>query len=241
MIPSLPSATAADPSVIDLATQQQQRLDEIVLAQSAFLRHQDFGRPPVDQSMQFPPPCLSQQRGNSLESSGSSGASARAAKTVPTKAQKPIKVTKDKPKRPLSAYNLFFKDEREFLLNEIREEDKDGSSEDGDKKPSGTSKNSGRRKPHGKLGFEQMAKIIAKKWREIEPGHLEHYQRQAEMDKQRYKAEMEVWNQQQRNALTEQRDVLERFVDKKTKEAYFGKAEDRAPKRKKRDGDESSS
>ncbi|KAL7576211.1 hypothetical protein ACA910_013694 [Epithemia clementina (nom. ined.)] len=59
-----------------------------------------------------------------------------------------------KPKRPLSAYNFFFQSERQTLLRTLPI------------RPEGKPRHS-----HGKCGFANMAKIIAKKWnnREMHP------------------------------------------------------------------------
>eukprot|EP00522_Entomoneis_paludosa_P007989 CAMPEP_0172448854 /NCGR_PEP_ID=MMETSP1065-20121228/7769_1 /TAXON_ID=265537 /ORGANISM="Amphiprora paludosa, Strain CCMP125" /LENGTH=301 /DNA_ID=CAMNT_0013200443 /DNA_START=130 /DNA_END=1035 /DNA_ORIENTATION=+ len=87
-----------------------------------------------------------------------------------------IKVELEKPKRPLSAYNIFFAEERKKLLEvlPVREKGKPKDS-------------------HGKLGFAAMARIVAKKWKEIEPADKVYFDRMAEQDKRRYNKEMENW------------------------------------------------
>jgi HMG-box domain len=91
---------------------------------------------------------------------------------------------KNRPKRPLSAYNIFFKDERGRILSEIPGEHQ---GEHGDKK--------GKRKksPHGKIGFESLAKTIGKRWQSLDPARVEHYKSKAAEDMVRYKEEMEVF------------------------------------------------
>jgi len=96
---------------------------------------------------------------------------------------------KDKPKRPLSAYNLFFKDERKKILESIpakpeEDDDKDELDEDGKKK---------KKPPHGKIGFENLAKIIGQRWQKLEPDRIEHYKKLAGKDMKRYKDQMEVF------------------------------------------------
>jgi len=128
------------------------------------------------------------------------------------------KKAKGKPKRPLSAYNLFFKDEREKILNSIpdqkkkEEEEENGSAEDTkvdtaekpkeegeeeakdpqekvkDQKPK-----TGKKIPHGKIGFESLAKLIGKRWQELDSAEVEKYKKLADNDVKRYKAEMEVF------------------------------------------------
>ena len=56
----------------------------------------------------------------------------------------------DKPKRPLSAYNLFFHHERKHLLDRLPV------------RPQGKP-----RRSHGKMGFVQMVRLMGKKWKAL--------------------------------------------------------------------------
>ena len=124
----------------------------------------------------------------------------------------------EKPKRPLSAYNIFFRQERQKLLGEADDNDdvlRNGGADETkdeddveDKKPAAVaavvgSKKRKRGKPHHKVTFEQMAKIIGQRWKELESDETKkkHYQDIAQKDKERYQAEIVVWKQQ-RNALS---------------------------------------
>jgi hypothetical protein len=110
---------------------------------------------------------------------------------------------KDKPKRPLSAYNLFFKDERTNILAEItaakgsegEEEVKKESSEEGgdDDDEEKTKRHKRKKPPHGKIGFESLAKTIGQRWQKLEGDRLENYKKLAAEDMTRYKKEMEVF------------------------------------------------
>jgi hypothetical protein len=122
----------------------------------------------------------------------------------------------EKPKRPLSAYNIFFRQERQKLLGESDDnvdavhdgsigEAKEGYDTE-EKKPAavlGGGKKRKRGKPHHKVTFEQMAKIIGQRWKELESDETKkkHYQDIAQKDKERYQAEIIAWKQQ-RNALS---------------------------------------
>jgi hypothetical protein len=111
---------------------------------------------------------------------------------------------KDKPKRPLSAYNLFFKDERANILAEItaakgaegeEEVNKESSEEEGEDNDDEEKKNRRKRKkpPHGKIGFESLAKTIGQRWQKLEGERLENYKKLAAEDMTRYKKQMEIF------------------------------------------------
>lgn len=128
--------------------------------------------------------------------------------------QRKLRKPKDMPKRPLSAYNIFFKRERAKILASIQtpigikvESFETGMPkhqtiipaskkrpfpfEDANTsygmKPNGTKKRS---KPHGKITFENLAKIIGKRWKNLSPNGLQEYQKLAENDTFRYRQEM---------------------------------------------------
>ncbi|KAL3773953.1 hypothetical protein ACHAW5_010850 [Stephanodiscus triporus] len=162
---------------------------------------------------------------------------------------------KNKPKRPLSAYNYFFREERARILDSITKpaQTKKDSSNDGDievEKKEGEGEDTGKvevkkeddeknlkntksvkdgdeeneeetdnvvsekkghdddeteRKdydnvgvdgkkiPHGKIGFENLAKEIGKRWQELGPGEMEKFKKLADEDMTRYKCEMEAF------------------------------------------------
>jgi hypothetical protein len=110
------------------------------------------------------------------------------------------KKPKDMPKRPLSAYNIFFKDERRRILKAIptpggsnTNDDESSSDEEG---PSATSAFSATstRLPHGKIGFRSLAKTIAKRWKELPSTEVERYKMLASRESERYKLEMKEYN-----------------------------------------------
>ena len=67
--------------------------------------------------------------------------------------------------------------------------------------PTGKSSNYGRRgrhvKTHGKIGFQDLAKRIAARWKSLPPEELAEYKRLAEMDTKRYKEDMEKFEKDQ--------------------------------------------
>lgn len=145
----------------------------------------------------------------SATSAGLLGKMASTSTTDP-KGKRFRKKPKDRPKRPLSAYNLFFKAERARILEGIPE-DKDKKDEDakegeeGKKEEPEATKEEGeeeggkegkpkkKKRPHGKIGFESLAKVIGQRWQDLAPDQVEHYKKLAEVDMKRYKQEMEVY------------------------------------------------
>ncbi|KAG7346778.1 HMG high mobility group box-containing protein [Nitzschia inconspicua] len=114
------------------------------------------------------------------------------------------KKPKDKPKRPLSAYNFFFKEEREKILKVVNaddpmeaQKDKDPEAEDYlDTEAIGRLKKEG-----GKVSFEEMGKIIGQRWKNIDPDRLSKFSEMAAEDTERYKTEMASYNARQESKM----------------------------------------
>lgn len=100
------------------------------------------------------------------------------------------KKPKDKPKRPLSAYNIFFKEERKRILESIPSANPEQPKDQADGEKRGSKK---KKTPHGKIGFENLAKAIGQRWQELEPDKAEYYKAKAAEDMKRYKDQMEVF------------------------------------------------
>lgn len=97
-----------------------------------------------------------------------------------TSSKKDMSQATQKPKRPLSAYNFFFAQERKLILNEmpIRAEGK-------------------LRRSHGKIGFADLARNIAAKWKTINDEERKQFSDKAAVDKDRYIREMNEWKKTQ--------------------------------------------
>lgn len=88
-----------------------------------------------------------------------------------------LKDKTDKPKRPLSAYNLFFQHERAKILQ---------TASQPSYKP---------RRSHGKIGFADLARSVADKWKSLDESVKGDFISKAAVEKKRYEQELEVWNQ----------------------------------------------
>lgn len=91
------------------------------------------------------------------------------------------KKPKGMPKRPLSAYNLYFQSKRADVLAEAE--------------------NRGE-----KIGFEGLGKIIGKKWRELDASERKTYEKLAEKDSVRYRKEMDLYNEMKAEKKDDQRN-----------------------------------
>jgi hypothetical protein len=103
-------------------------------------------------------------------------------KSAESKKKSKKKPSSDRPKRPLSAYNLFFQSERERILRNAPE------------RPGGRP-----RRSHGKIGFAPLARAIADRWNSIEGWERRFYDEKAALDKIRYSRELEEWNRARAN------------------------------------------
>lgn len=102
---------------------------------------------------------------------------AKARKSKTTRVKKP----KDMPRRPLSAYNIFFREERERMLAAHKETALASRADTDDPLP------------EAKIGFENMAKSIGKRWRGLGPMELERYRKLAAVDMARYRTERDSY------------------------------------------------
>mmetsp|Transcript_32786 Transcript_32786/g.55492 ORF Transcript_32786/g.55492 Transcript_32786/m.55492 type:complete len:470 (-) Transcript_32786:1446-2855(-) len=76
-----------------------------------------------------------------------------------------------KPKRPMSAYNFFFREERANILSESTKKTEEGEAAE-------------------PTSFEDIGRIIGQRWRAIDPDELAKYKEMAKKDSDRYRDEM---------------------------------------------------
>lgn len=161
------------------------------------------------------------------------------------KKRKVSKKPKDRPKRPLSAYNLFFQEERTRILNQIpdatpskkrmepdeddatvvKEEEKgtnkqDEENSEEDMNTAGAQLSNKKKRPHGKIGFETLAKTIGKRWKALDGDTLAYFQTKADEDMKRYKEEMQQYLTKQRSSkLSNQKKPSEAEVTSDVEDA----------------------
>lgn len=81
---------------------------------------------------------------------------------------------KDMPKRPLSAYNIFFQNERKKLAGERSAAELDGT-------------------PSSSMGFAGLAQNVATKWRSLDSSARAYYEAEAGKDQVRYRQQVDEW------------------------------------------------
>lgn len=119
------------------------------------------------------------------------------------------------PRRPLSAYNIFFSEERERILGDVPQNGVDGSQQSTAERailerrfsnpsstPSGpaktmqeqaSNKRRKHRKTHGKIGFRDLARTIGQRWKTLPDDRMDRYKRLAKIDMDRYQEELAAY------------------------------------------------
>jgi hypothetical protein len=124
-----------------------------------------------------------------LESPTKAAKASKATKDVPAAATKKRKRKtgdkkrpSNKPRRPMSAYNYFFRDERPKVLVEVEE--------------SGVITGEASKQQKSAL-FSEVGRRVAAKWRKITKEDLERYQKMADSDMERYRGELKEYQLEQ--------------------------------------------
>jgi len=127
------------------------------------------------------------QRSSQKETNSSTGTGEDSKSTVPAKKKSdyiPISRRKKKPKgmpkRPLSAYNLYFQAERTKIIANQQE----GNGP--------------------RIGFEGLGKIIGKQWRDLSSADKKDYEKLAEKDSERYRKEMDAYHEMKAKRFAEE-------------------------------------
>lgn len=97
------------------------------------------------------------------------------------------KKPRGKPKRPLSAYNIFFRCERERIILSTPKPLVSGPS-------NRKAKQRRDRIIHGKISFEDLAKEIGAKWKNLDATTRKGFECLAAVEKKRYEEALRAWN-----------------------------------------------
>jgi len=104
------------------------------------------------------------------------------------------KKPKGMPKRPLSAYNLFFKVQRGAIMSARAKDKSEAALKRSKKETVG-------------IGFANLARTIADKWQSLDDTDKAQYLEQAAKEKARYKEEMVVWRKKQKEEKERQANM----------------------------------
>ena len=111
--------------------------------------------------------------------------------------EKPWKKPADMPKRPLSAYNLFFRDERERILGAGSEGKQQSEEAETAVVPAEGKQPSKKGKQKSGIGFSNLAKTIATKWNELDKEIRAPYEKIAAVEKKKYDELVAGWRVEQ--------------------------------------------
>ena len=122
----------------------------------------------------------------------------------------------DKPKRPLSAYNIFFQLERSRILSDtqnepVTEEQLHIICQHHHKKEKRR-----HRKSHGKIGFAELARTIANKWKQLNEQDRQIFHDKARLEKDRYQIELHDWNEKQKRTTLKRTQLRKVSLDPST-------------------------
>ena len=116
-----------------------------------------------------------------------SGPSSNMTKRKRRKSSEIKKKPRDMPKRPLSSYNIFFREERARVLKERGTELRNQQEQ-----------KEARAKPDPEL-FATMGKTIASRWKDLAPEDRVPFENEAKQEMKRYRKEMEEYKQKNKS------------------------------------------
>jgi len=124
-----------------------------------------------------------------------------------------------RPKRALTAYNIFFKEAREQILagqqiyGQLYVSNKEG------KRGKGV-RNCAAENPHG-VSFADMGKMIGKRWKELDNEARLMYEERANAEKRRYRDKLAEYRMNEREKVEAKFAALQASLSEETKQRYF--------------------
>jgi len=116
---------------------------------------------------------------------------------------------KNKPKRPLSAYNYFFKEERARILRIALKQGSDDENVPSSNDYVDDETIAKLQTEDGKISFEEMGRLVGVRWKNISPDRLEMYKGFAAEDATRYKTEMANYTTQEEARTHKERQAMQ--------------------------------
>jgi hypothetical protein len=98
----------------------------------------------------------------------------------------------DMPRRPLSAYNIFFQEQRALIIG-TKPPCLESRPKMTTTSPNFERKKRAHRRTHGKISFSDLAKAIGKKWNELSEEGRSKYVESAAKEKARYQEELKIY------------------------------------------------
>mmetsp|Transcript_11480 Transcript_11480/g.25615 ORF Transcript_11480/g.25615 Transcript_11480/m.25615 type:complete len:368 (+) Transcript_11480:71-1174(+) len=131
------------------------------------------------------------------------------------------KKPKDMPRRPLSAYNIFFKEERERILSSQRE----GKEQEDFVFPSEEelTKQAEKGKKKAPVLFQALARCIGKRWKALPKDRVKEYEGRAKAEMAAYRSKMDEYQQ---SVVLKSIDESEKLKKSGKKQAQGGEGVD---------------
>jgi len=132
---------------------------------------------------------------------------------------KQLSKQRGRPKRALTAYNIFFKEAREQILADQQKYHQPYISNKEGKRGKGV-RNCVAENPHG-VSFVDMGKMIAKRWKELDNEARLMYKERAKAEKRRYRDKLAEYKMNEREKVEAKFAALQASLSEETKQQYF--------------------
>lgn len=121
--------------------------------------------------------------------------------SLQTAAKHTRKIKKCKPRRPLSAYNYFFSEERQTILAAVSNPSDPTLNNPNSEDYLDQESIRKLKKENHQISFEELGKLIGNRWKHISPKRLARYSEMASADLERYNQEKHIYTTHQNPSL----------------------------------------